>query len=131
MNRIRMNKGLGPESGSPFIRKLLCFGLAGKSPPVTLGLRIDELEMPQLMEEHVVQQESPDRQFGPMMPPDRAKFSRRTSVQKSRKADLRREGAKGNLPAASIYVAQASDSASAVVEVDGPKPGPKLGRKTA
>lgn len=67
VNRIGVGKGFGPQPHTPRIRKLLCLGFAGKPSSLRARLGIDDLKVPQFVEEYVVQQESPNRSLRPLV----------------------------------------------------------------
>ncbi len=67
---IGVVEGLGPQPLAPARRKFLGERLAGEDPPQRFRLRIDNLKVPKLMKEDIIQQESPDRQPGPLAAPN-------------------------------------------------------------
>ena len=77
VDRISVGERLSPQPGTPLVGELLRLCLAGKPSPDRAGLGIDNLKMPQLVEEYVVQQKPPNCRLGPLAPPQRAKLARR------------------------------------------------------
>jgi hypothetical protein len=91
VNGVRVLERLSPQLPAPTFRELLGPSLHGEPAPFRRRTLIDNLKMPKLVKEHVVQHEPANSQFGPLPIPPRAKvFGRLPAFQGRRKAQARR-----------------------------------------
>jgi hypothetical protein len=91
-----------------------------------------DLQVPQLVKENVVQQESPDRQRWPFPAWLRTKLlGRLAHAEGFRQTHPGRQGAQGYLPATTGHIAKRPRASAPIIEVDSPKPTPQAERQTA
>lgn len=130
MCRIWMRKRPRPERFSPKIGKFLSFCLSSKAPIVPPRFWVDDLQMPKLVQEHLVEHEPPHGDFRPGSATLGAEDSRCPPRQVSREPDSARQCTQGDFAPSASHIPRPPSAPTPVVEVHRPQPCPQLFRQT-
>ena len=120
-----MIKRLRPQRAAPMLGEILSKRLARELAAQSFRLLVDDLEMSQLVEEHVIEHETTDGERRPLSPTHRAELPGRLAApQESGKADARRQSAQSDLLVAGCRISKPPAPPGPVIEANTAQPFP-------
>ncbi len=122
-----MIKWNGPQRVAPLIRELLRQLFVRVFSPSALSSSLNDLQMTQFMQEHVVKKKTPDSHLPPLFAALSAEqFRILTTNQCARKGNSWGQCADADFMFAGISVPERPNSPALVIEMDSPQPIPSL-----
>jgi hypothetical protein len=101
--------------------------LARELPPIRTCTRVDQLQMTDFVQEHVVEHQPAHRKCRPFLTgPSTERLGRRASRQQAPNAHSRRQCAQRDLATATCHISEHATASALVVEVDRSEPSPKF-----
>ena len=132
MNRVGMDERLRQQPVAPLHSERLSQFFAGELETHGRRILIDELQVPELMEKHVIEHEPADGQRWPFMASSGSElFGRLASHEESRQAQTRRQSTQSDFPTSSVHISENARAAAPIVEVDTTETSPVFHGKTA
>src|SRR5215472_16350381 len=131
MDRIGVGKWRCPQAFAPLHGECLRQFFSRESQSLGTAISVDELQVSEFMQEHVIEDETPDCKQRPFLTTLGAELPGCLALhQGARETYAPRQRAERNLTLARVYVAQYSCAAAAIIEVHGAETLPQLARKT-
>src|SRR5579863_7440510 len=127
-----MVKWFRPQMRAPMHREFLGKPFAREFEAKGPSLFVNELQVPEFVQKHVIQHKSPDSEPGPFPPGSGAELIRLLPHPKSLcQARSRRQSAQGYIPTTLIDITQSARTTAPIVEVNGSETLPQVSGEAA
>jgi hypothetical protein len=132
MNWVGMGEGRRPQPAAPLRREHLGQFLASKSEALRRCISIDQLQVPELVQKHVIKHESANCQCWPLLATFGSELLRGLAFRESSlQAHAGRQSTESDFPSSRVDIAESACTTAPIIEVDGAHAMPHFDGKTA